>query len=195
MGADKFKAQLKISGVDTELDECKRIIEVYRDTYEWVPALWRQANRALEAMMSDLTAPLGRTGALVVEGKKGIRLPNGLYLKYPNLRAWTKDGKSELVYDTKKGKTVIPNKIYGGKLIENCCQALARIIIGEQLLNVAKKYRVVLTVHDAICALVPEEEKDTGREYIELCMRLRPQWALDLPLNCESGAAVRYGDC
>ena len=195
MGADKFKTQLKTLGVDMELDECKRIIQVYRSTYEWVPLLWKEAGRALEAMMSDQTAPLGRTGALSVEGKKGIRLPNGFYLKYPNLRVWTKDGKSELVYDTKKGKAVIPNRIYGGKVVENFCQALARIVIGEQLLAVAKKYRVVLTVHDAVCALVPEAEKDAGIAFVEMCMRLRPKWAPDLPLNCESGAAIRYGDC
>lgn len=195
MGADKFKAQLKVFGVDTELDECKRIIQVYRSTYEWVPAIWKQAGMALEAMMSDQTAMLGRAGVLSVEGEKGIRLPNGLYLKYPGLRAWTKEGKSELVYDTKKGKTVIPNKIYGGKVVENICQALARIVIGEQLLAVAKRYRVVLTVHDAICALIPEGEKDAGKEFVESCMRLRPKWALDLPLNCEAGAAIRYGDC
>jgi len=195
MGADKFKAQLKVFGVDTELEECKRIIQVYRSTYEWVPTIWKQAGMALEAMMSDQTAMLGRAGVLSVEGKKGIRLPNGLYLKYPGLRAWTKDGKSELVYDTKKGRTVIPNRIYGGKVVENICQALARIVIGEQLLAVAKRYRVVLTVHDAICALVPEGEKDAGKEFVESCMRLRPKWALDLPLNCEAGAAIRYGDC
>jgi len=43
--------------------------------------------------------------------------------------------------------------------------------------------------------LVPEGEKDAGKEFVESCMRLRPKWALDLPLNCEAGAAIRYGDC
>jgi DNA polymerase len=123
-------------------------------------------------------------------------LPNGLYIKYPNLRRWVNDqGKEELVYDTKKGKAVIPNRIYGGKVIENVCQALARIAIAEQMLMIAKKYRVVMTVHDAITCLVPESEKDTGREFVEMCMRIRPKWALDLPLNCESGVDKSYGRC
>jgi len=194
MGAKKFQIQLQTFGVVMPLEETERIISVYRSTYEWIPILWRQAGMALEAMMEDKTAPLGRAGVLVVEGKKGIRLPNGLYLKYPNLRVWTKEGKSELVYDTKKGKATIPTRIYGGKVIENVCQALARIVIGEQLLKVAKKYKVAMTVHDAVTAVVPKEESFTALEYVEICMRLRPHWALDLPLNCESGIGQSYGE-
>jgi DNA polymerase I-like protein with 3'-5' exonuclease and polymerase domains len=196
MGPVKFKAQLKTFNVDLSEEECKRIISVYRETYPRIPQLWKQASSALLAIANEQTAPLGREGALVVEGSKGIRLPNGLYIKYPNLRRWVNDqGKEELVYDTKKGKAVIPNRIYGGKVIENVCQALARIVIAEQMLMIAKKYRVVMTVHDAIACLVPESEKDTGREFVELCMRIRPKWALDLPLNCETGVGASYGAC
>jgi DNA polymerase len=194
LGAKKFRLFMKIAGVELTEKEAERIISAYRSTYEWIPILWRQAGMALEAMMEDKTAPLGRAGVLVVEGKKGIRLPNGLYLKYPNLRVWTKEGKSELVYDTKKGKATIPTRIYGGKVIENVCQALARIAIGEQLLKVAKKYKVAMTVHDAVTAVVPKEESFTALEYVEICMRLRPHWALDLPLNCESGIGQSYGE-
>ena len=196
MGAAKFKAQLKTFNVDLPEEECKRIIAVYRETYPRIPQLWKQAGNALLAIANEQTAPLGREGALAVEGSKGIRLPNGLYVKYPNLRRWVNDqGKEELVYDTKKGKAVIPNRIYGGKVIENVCQALARIAIAEQMLLIAKKYKVVMTVHDAIACIVPENERDTGREFVELCMRIRPKWAPDLPLNCESGVDKSYGRC
>jgi DNA polymerase len=139
---------------------------------------------------------LGRGGVLKVEGKKGIRLPNGLYIKYPNLRkVENENGKQEYVYDTRKGKAIIPNRIYGGKVVENVCQALARIIIGYQMLTIAKKYKVVMTVHDAIAIVAPEAEKETAQEFVEMCMRLRPDWALELPLNCESGVGVSYGEC
>lgn len=196
MGPPKFQSQLKNFKVVTPLDECQRIINVYRSTYERIPLLWKQAGEALIAMMNDQTAPLGRDGVVVVEGKKGIRLPNGLYLKYPNLR-WTQnaEGKREMVYDTKKGKSIIPNRIYGGKVVENCCQALARIVIGEQLVRVSRKFKVALTVHDAIGVIVPEAQEATGLEFVELCMRMRPEWAPDLPLNCEGGSGESYGDC
>jgi DNA polymerase len=140
---------------------------------------------------------LGRDDLLNVDGKVGILLPNGLRLKYPNLRLREDEesGKVEVVYDTKKGRAVIPNRIYGGKVIENVCQALARIVIGEQMLQIAKKYKVVMTVHDAIAVVVPKAEADTAKEFVEMCMRMRPKWALELPLNCEAGYGDSYGAC
>jgi DNA polymerase len=197
MGGVRFQAQLKTFGVAIEVDECKRIINTYRNTYEWITKLWGEASKALDAMLEDKHTTIGVRGVLKVDGKSGILLPNGLRLKYPNLRVRQDEetGKNELVYDTKKGKALIPTRIYGGKVIENVCQALARIIIGDQMLIVNKKYRVVMTVHDAIACVVPKAEADTAKEYIEMCMRLRPSWALDLPLNCEAGYGESYGDC
>jgi len=193
MGAAKFKAQLKTFGVDMPLEECERIIHVYRATYPAIPKLWNQAGRALEAMVADMTAPIGVTGALEVCGAGGIKLPNGLFIRYPNLRWESREGKREMVYDTKRGKAVIPNRIYGGKCVENVCQALARIVIGEQMLMVAKKLRVVMTVHDAVGAIAPAAEAEKARAYVEDCMRIRPKWAAALPLNCESKMGASYG--
>jgi hypothetical protein len=197
MGAIKFQAQLKNFGVEVETEEAKRIINTYRNTYPKITQLWKDAGTALKAILQKQHATLGRDGVLQIEGEDGVRLPNGLYIRYPNLRMYQSEDseKAELVYDTKKGRQVIPNRIYGGKLIENVCQALARIIIGEQMLMVAKKYKVVMTVHDAIALIVPEHEVETAKEYVELCMRLRPKWASELPLNCEAGYGKSYGEC
>jgi DNA polymerase family A len=199
MGAAKFKAQLKNFGVEVSLEEAKRIIDTYRQTYPAIARLWQEAHSILGAVIGDQYAELGRDGLLKIEGRKGIRLPNGLYIKYPNLR-WTETEsngklKTEYVYDAKRGKQTVPNRIYGGKVVENVCQALARIVIGMQMLMVAKKYRVVMTVHDAIGCIVPESEAERAKEYVELCMRLRPQWAPELPLNCEAGYGASYGEC
>ena len=193
MGHKKFRAQLKAFNADLPEVECDRIIRVYRETYPMIPQLWRQASEALDAIANNQTAPLGREGVLSVEGYKGIRLPNGLYLKYPNIRWSFSEGKQEMIYDTKKGKAVIPNRIYGGKCVENVCQALARIVIGEQMLMVARRYRVVMTVHDAVGCIAPIEQADEARAYVEACMRIRPKWAAALPLNCESKMGPSYG--
>jgi len=188
MGAPKFKAQLLTFGVDMDLDECKRIINVYRETYSKIPQLWEQAGRALNALMAGQTAPIGRDGVLVVDAE-GIKLPNDLYIKYPSLRTQAQ----EMVYDTKKGRATIPTRIYGGKCVENVCQALARTVIGEQMLMIARRYKVAMTVHDSVVALVPEAGAVEARKFIEDCMRIRPKWALGLPLNCESKIGASYG--
>ena len=196
MGAVKFKAQLKNFGVELEQDECDRIIKVYRDTYPEIPKLWRKAGKMLDVVMGDQSSSFGRDGILEVEGKKGIKLPNGLYIKYPELRKETdEDGKTELLYKTRKGRTLIDTRIYGGKVIENVCQALARIVIGEQLLRVSQKYKVVMTVHDAIGCIVPEDEVEQGMRLVEKVMKIRPKWAPDLPLDCEGGFGDSYGAC
>jgi DNA polymerase I-like protein with 3'-5' exonuclease and polymerase domains len=194
MGAVKFRAQLKAMGVELSVGECERIINVYRNTYPKIPELWKEGQQALMALIGQRTAPLGREGAAVVN-LLGIRLPNGLYLKYPNLRAAQnlETNRLEYIYDTKKGRATIPTRIYGGKVIENVCQALARIVIGEQMLMVARRLRVVMTVHDAVGALAPEDQAGEARTFVEQCMRMRPKWALGLPLNCESKMGASYG--
>ena len=196
MGAAKFQAQLKNFNVQIELEEAERIIDTYRKTYPKITELWKDTSKVLRAVMENSMATLGRGGLLAIEGNKGIKLPNGLYLKYPNMRiAEDAKGKTEIIYDTKKGKAVIPTRIYGGKVVENVCQALARIVIGEQMLMVAKKYKVVMTVHDAIACIVPTTEVEEAQKYVEQCMRVRPAWGPELPLNCESGYGPSYGDC
>jgi DNA polymerase len=193
MGPPKFRAQLKTMGVDLSLEECERIIFIYRATYPKIPLLWKQAQQALLHMLNNQEAPLGLDGVLKVEGWDGIVLPNTLRLKYRNLR-WVQTGtKREIVYDTNKGRAVIPTRIYGGKLIENVCQALARIVIGEQMMMVARRYRVVMTVHDAVGTLAPVEEAEQAQRFVEACMRIRPKWATALPLNCESKMGASYG--
>jgi len=194
MGADKFHAQLKNFGVELDLDECRRIISVYRTTYPKITDLWQQAGTALNAIMQNKTSPLGKPNVLEVAGLDGIRMPNGLHLRYPELRKLrNEEGHTEMVYTTTKGKSKIPNRIYGGKVVENVCQALARIVIGEQLLRVADKYKVVMTVHDAIGCVVPEDDAEAGLQYVEQCMRVRPKWAQTLPLDCEGSYAKSYG--
>lgn len=195
MGPVRFRDQLKTFGVTISEDESRHIIRTYRETYPKIPEFWKTAGRALEAVMDDQSFIFGRDGVLVVDGRDGIRLPNGLYIKYPNLRYKETDGKTELVYNTKRGRAIIDTRIYGGKVTENVCQALARIVIGYQMLFIAKKYKVVMTVHDAIACVAPEAEADRALEYVEMCMKLRPQWASDLPLNCEAGYGKSYADC
>ena len=192
MGAAKFQAQLKTFGVTLELEECKRIITVYRETYPYIPKLWRDTSDALESLVSDNLTSIGEGMKLAVAG--GIVLPNLLRIRYPNLRFQEQgNGKQEMVYDTKKGRAVIPTRIYGGKCVENICQALARIVIANQMLMISRRYKVAMTVHDSVVVVVPQEEADEARTFVEQCMRIRPKWAAQLPLNCESKMGASYG--
>lgn len=191
MGSAKFKAQLKTFGVEIDDAEAARIIATYRETYPWIPALWKAGSAAIEAMAKRRTATWGRKGVIEIR-EDGILMPNGLYQRYPNLRkVRDKDGKDQYIYDSRKGST----KLYGGKLTENICQGLARCIIGEQMLLIAKRYKVVLTVHDAVACVAPKDKAQEAMEYVMECMRHVPDWAKGIPLNCEAGYGENYGAC
>jgi DNA polymerase len=188
MGADKFQLQLQNMGKHLELDACRFIIKAYRQSQHKISVWWTHLNMVLEKMAAQKTVLVDWQDLLELSPFTGIKLPNGLYLNYPELR---RHANGEYTYMTRTGV----NRIYGGKVAENICQAVARCIIGEQLLAISKRYRVVLTVHDAIASVVPEDEAIEAKDYIEECMRTSPAWAHGLPLNCESGMARNYGDC
>lgn len=191
MGAEKFQNQLKIFGVDIPLDECKRIISVYRQTYDKIPALWRQAQTCVEAIVTGNGASFGAVDAVTFDSsERGFRLPSGLWQRYEGLeKVYDSEGKEQYQYKTRKGVV----KIYGGKVVENLCQAVARCVIADQMTRIAKRYKVVLTVHDAVACIAPVAEAKEAQEYVETCMRWRPDWAATLPLNCESGIGENYG--
>jgi len=188
MGSKKFALQLKTFGVEIADEEAARIISVYRATYPHIPRLWKEANSALDALTQKKTAPVGCQPQALSLTESGFLLPSGLYLNYRDLQ---KDSDEQYSYASRRGRI----KIYGGKIVENLCQALARCIIGEQMLRMARKYKVALTVHDAVMVVVKEEEQEEAVAYVEECMKWRPSWALTLPLACELGVGKSYGEC
>lgn len=193
VGHAKLKLFLKtMAGVDVTEDEAKRIINAYRNTYSRIPALWRSAEDALSALASGNGKQVDAPGIIHVVPGKGLSLPNGLFIQYPNLRKeFSDDGKAKWLY-TSKGVTT---NIYGGKVVENFTQAVARCVVAEQMLKISKKYKVVLTVHDAVACIAKVEEAAEAKAYVEECMSWRPKWAQGLPLACESGIGASYGDC
>ena len=185
MGAQKFQNQLKTFGFDMELNEARRVIQVYRSANSQINTLWRDA----QLFLKDGNT-FGKRGVLGVEDRD-IILPSGLRLRYDDLQFIVNDGKYDFDYKTRRGRV----RIYGGKVIENVCQAIARCIIGEQMLQISKRYRVVLTVHDSIACCVKDEEVEEAQKYVEECMRTPPEWAEGLPIDCESGTGKSYGEC
>jgi DNA polymerase len=188
MGGVKFQAQLSTMGKNLDLDMCKFIIKQYRLANPAIAGWWNHLTQVLEFMLHNKPSEVDRQGLMTLEPFTGISLPNGLMQNYPEL---ARHSNGDYTYQTRMG----PNKIYGGKVAENLCQAVARCIIGEQMIQIEKRYRAALTVHDAIACVVPEDEAHEARAYIEECMRTPPAWAQGLPLDCESGMARNYGDC
>ena len=194
-GALKLQHTLATSQpVSVKLDEaeCKRIVGVYRQTNDRIIDLWGEADSMLSAMLNGVKNPLvfGQHDCVWFDNE-GVILPNNLYIRYPNLRRESKDGKSQIMYDSRKGDV----SLWGGSVVENVVQALARIIVGTQMIKINEHYRVALTVHDAAVVVVPEDEADTAVRVITEIMSEPPAWAAGLPVACEAKVGATYGDC
>ena len=180
------------AGVDVPLSEAKRIVDTYRQASDRIVAFWERAGVALRCLIQGQQMQVDTVGICTAIQGKGITLPSGLFIQYPELRSvYNSEGKTELVY-TSKG---LPVRIYGGKCVENLCQSVARQVVAEQMLRVSKRYKVVLTVHDAVAIIAPKGEAEEAQAYLEECMSWNPAWATGLPLSCESGVGKSYGDC
>jgi len=90
------------------------------------------------------------------------------------------------------GKT--PTRTHGPRLTENIVQALARIVITEQMLEVHNMadVDVVLQIHDEIISLGSSVEPDKTLNNILGIMKTAPKWCADLPLDAEGNHSTRY---
>jgi DNA polymerase len=192
-GAKKLQHTLKTQppGADLSEDECKRIVDLYRQENDKIPELWRECELALNHLMSwppgTREYSLGQHEAVWVT-PNGLRLPNGLYIKYPKLQR----GEKGFVYTSRKGV----QSLWGGAVVENVVQALARIIVGQQMIELAKQgLRPVLTVHDAAVVVTPQDELEQAMKLMIGVMSAPPEWAPGLPVACEAKYGRSYGDC
>lgn len=175
-------------------EECQAIVNLYRDVNSDIISLWKDCDKALEEICNwdEKSDPyyLGEHKVLQVTGE-GIYLPNDLLIRYPKLRFDTEGEKSQYKYKSRRGEI----SIWGGAVVENVVQALARIVVGEQMLAINERYRVVLTVHDAAVIVVPEAVKDEAMSFIIEKMSTPPSWATTLPVACEAKYGHSYGEC
>lgn len=204
-GAQGFQRYaLLTAGISMDLDEAKRTVNAWRKANSFISGFWKTCDQALQVMVDDGQMYFGgQDGKMFfADGKRfllgrhvpGIRMPNGLWLNYPNLRVDMSSGKPQFVYDN-TGYTGKPlkTKAYGGKICENIVQSLAFAIMKQQALWIAKYYPIVMNTHDEWCVVVPRDQAETAAEYMARCMRTAPDYVAGLPLDTEGGWAQSYG--
>jgi len=193
-GGLKLQHTLKTSppGADLTVEKCEEIVKLYRKTNNMIVKLWKEGDEALKHLADWQleTKPFyyGKHKCVRIV-QEGIELPNGLYIRYPELQI-TDESKGGYQYKSRKG----PVSLWGGSVVENVVQALARIIVGQQMIKLTERYRPVLTVHDAAVCVVPEDEVDEACAWIVEVMSTPPDWAKDLPVACEAHYGLNYGD-
>ena len=194
-GHVKLKGVLKLNArIEVNKAESKRIVDLYREVNHEVVKLWGECDTALRDIASwpsDRKPYYLGSGKCLIVDPKGIKLPNGLYITYPDLQLTSNEPDSGYEYKSRRGTI----SIWGGAVVENVVQALARIVIGEQMIEINKKHRPVLTVHDAVVCVSPKDTAQDTLDYVMNIMNKAPTWAEDLPIACEGAYGDNYGEC
>lgn len=174
------------------------LIKTYRTTYTKVPELWSVLEKCFKWV---------------------IKYPHE-FVYYPHIKGWMEDRHLLTFWNDKKGTICLQlssgrvlyyrharikqeqrgskimwhwGHLWGGSIVENVVQAIARDLLGYWILEYEKAHLpVVLTSHDEIVSLVAKERaEDCLQKAIEI-MRGGPDWAEGLPLDAEGEISERY---
>lgn len=205
-GAQGFqKYALLTAGLSISMDEAAQSVRAWRDANSFITGFWRMCDQALATMVAGgqmyFGGPDGKLffadGNRYIFGRKvaGIRMPNGLWLNYPNLSAdFTNPRRPQYFYDKcgYNGKPIM-TKAYSGSIAENLVQSLAFAIMKTQAIWIAQYYPIVMNTHDEWCIVVPRDQAEVAAEYMHRCMCTAPDYVQGIPLASEGGWAQSYG--
>lgn len=196
-------ALIKMGALDMGLTEAELpdIVNRWRDANKRIRDLW-YSMEAAAVQVIQTGQPVGlRSLVLAREMDAGnnldfltIRLPSGrkLYYAHPSLgqNQWGKPSITYMGMDqtTKKWKLI---ETYGGKLVENCVQAIARDCLAEAIERLeAANYPVVFHVHDEVVVECAAER--ASLDDIAAIMGQPVSWAPDLPLGADGWVGAFY---
>lgn len=184
-GGPKFREMCRLNKITLTEEEAKHIVTLWRQTYGQIPKLWRICDQAIESIYSGAETWVDNQ-MLVLTHPTGFRTQPHNQILYPNLQ---KDSDGKWFY---LGRNKERKKLWGGTAVENLCQHLARNIIAEQLLIISTRYPVVLTVHDEVVYLAPEDEGERAMHFGVEVMSQSPSWWPNIPLAAEGEFGRTY---
>lgn len=185
IGALKAMGALKMGLSE---DELKPIVDAWRAANPNIVWLWQEVeDSALTAITTKQTVQLRNLTFSVESGILFITLPSGRRLAYvkPGLGQNRFGGNAITYWGVTTGRRWGRLETYGGKLVENIVQAIARDLLVTGMKNVAEAdHQIVMHVHDEI---VIDEPLDSGFTVEDACqlMSKLPAWAGGLPLTAD----------
>lgn len=197
MGKDQCKKFAKNTyKIDLSIAEATRIIKLYRSTHPMVVLFWEKVERAFRmATQTGQAYELSYSLRFFREDNVTIiQLPSTRRLYYTGAKV---EGTARYPQLTMSNPAAHGDKkihFWGGYLVENIVQAVARDILAEAVLKIEELgIRVPLIVHDDMSVVVPEKEVETYRAQIEDIARTPPVWAPNLPVDIDCRVSRRYG--
>lgn len=175
-------------------DELQGLINDWRNANPHIVKLWTEVgNTAMKAIKEKTIVSLGKLVFMYERGILFIRLPSGRRLSYIKPRIGTNrfGGDSITYMGVSASKKWERLETFGGKLVENIVQAIARDLLASAMMNVANAgYNIVFHVHDEIIAEAPDGQGSVD----EMCklMSINPDWADGIPLSADGYICEYY---
>lgn len=201
MSANKFwvtvnTGPMGMDPIPMSFEQCQSIVNIYRMTNLNIARYWDACNGAISWMASLQPGEERQFGPLTLMRDMAV-MPNGMALQYPGLHGEPNAFGGHDFFFGANGT----RKIYGAHATENFCQALSRVLLGEQKLTVQHDLdnnygrdvaRIVHSVHDELLVVAPERYADDIYAMMGDVMSATPPWATGLPLKSEGGYALEY---
>lgn len=167
-------------------EDLQGIVQLWRRTNRRCVALWKAVERCAKETI--------RTGRQTAAGKVlftreidthndflTIQLPSGRKLFY--VRPAVEQDRITFWGQNQTTRKWSKQETYGGKLVENIVQAVARDCLVEKLLQLeAAGYNIVFHIHDEV--IIDARQDQHLADVVEI-MKKPVSWAPDLPLNAD----------
>lgn len=184
-------------------EELTEIVQRWRAANKRIVDLWySMENAAIHTVKTG--RPTGARGIIFareIDSKNDqdfltITLPSKRKLYYVKPALGEGRFGQEAIYyygldqDTKKWTQL---QTYGGKLVENCVQAIARDCLAENMMRLYQAgYKIVMHIHDEVVLEIPEENSDDTLENICNIMGQPISWAPGLLLRADGFTSKYY---
>jgi DNA polymerase len=205
-GKGAFQAMAKGYGVKVSDAEAESIKKAWRYANQRIEKFWWESEDAAKMAIKRpgqriRAGAIGRGVEYLVKGSfLFCRLPSGRALSYPYPKLkeerapWDESRWIEVIYfkgQWTSGSAFEEMKTYGGSLVENVTQAVARDLLAESMLRLEDEgYEIVAHIHDEIVCEMPGS-RGTIQNMADIMCTL-PDWATDLPIAAEGFESMRY---
>lgn len=198
-GPKAFITMGKNYGLEMDEEEALVIVQEWRRSHRAIRSFWYALQ---EAAVNAIDRPgrsfrVSRILVTVRDDWLTLKLPSGRVLCYyqPEIREHQRfENTDEITFTginqyNRKWERI---GTYGGKLVENVTQAVARDVLANNLAAIEQAgYRVVTTIHDEVLTESPDSDEYNAKELSALLATV-PSWAEGLPLGAEGYESMRY---
>lgn len=200
MGAPRYQNQLELGllgpPVIIDMATAIRVVTTYRDQNEKIVNFWYWLQNTAIPVLAGMHPNLNEAGWDFNDGRgqlwfeKGIlHLPNGMCLFYRGIERHKGDYGWEYTYRVSRHEW---SKLYGGLLCENIVQCLSRFMVGDQVLDIGDRYRILTLTHDECVFLSKTREAAKAQRFAEHAFSVSRDWYEGVPLRGEGGFDVCY---